>query len=103
MSVTADGLVNQLNNPEVDVESSLDIRTRQILMELRVATQSLTLAHQGIDTDTLHSDDEDGSGSGMIGADELYRNDWPISPQNPAHPYKPRPRDRSRVNGSWRK
>ncbi|GAA6093098.1 glypican-2 [Tachysurus ichikawai] len=100
MSVTADGLVNQLNNPEVDVESSLDIRTRQILMELRVATHRLTLAHQGIDTDTLHSDDEDGSGSGMIGADELYRNDWPISPQNPAHPYKPRPRDRSRVNGS---
>lgn len=56
MSVTADGLVNQLNNPEVDVESSLDIRTRQILMELRVATHRLTLAHQGIDTDTVHSE-----------------------------------------------
>ncbi|TSK87460.1 Glypican-6 [Bagarius yarrelli] len=100
MTVTADGLVNQLNNPEVDVESSPDIRTRQMLMELRVATHRLTLAHQGVDTDTVHGDDEDGSGSGLVGADELYRNDWPSSPRNPAHPYKPRPRDRSRVNGS---
>lgn len=56
MSVTADGLVNQLNNPEVDVDSSLDIRTRQILMELRVATHRLRLAHQGVDTDTVHSE-----------------------------------------------
>lgn len=56
MSVTADGLVNQLNNPEVDVESSPDIRTRQILMELRVATHRLTLAHQGVDSDTVHSE-----------------------------------------------
>lgn len=55
MSVTADGLVNQLNNPEVDVDSSLDIRTRQILMELRVAIHRLTLAYQGVDTDTVHS------------------------------------------------
>ncbi|KAG7335213.1 hypothetical protein KOW79_001809 [Hemibagrus wyckioides] len=102
MSVTADGLVNQLNNPEVDVESSPDIRTRQILMELRVATHRLTLAHQGVDTDTIQSDDEDGSGSGLVGADELYRNDWPSSPRSPAYPYKPRPRDRSRVNGSVR-
>lgn len=131
MSVTADGLVNQLNNPEVDVESSLDIRTRQILMELRVATHRLTLAHQGVDTDTVHSecvklnlhncfslflsfivsltcicmclgDDEDGSGSGLGEGEELYRNDWPSSPRNPAHPYKPRPWDRNRVNGSVR-
>ncbi|XP_026772016.1 glypican-2 [Pangasianodon hypophthalmus] len=102
MSVTADGLVNQLNNPEVDVESSPDIRTRQILMELRVAIHRLTLAHQGVDTDTVHSDDEDGSGSGLVEGEELYRNDWPNSPRSPAHPYKPRPRDRSRVNGSVR-
>lgn len=56
MSVTADGLVNQLNNPEVDVESSPDIRTRQILMELRVAAHRLTLAHQGVDSDTVQSE-----------------------------------------------
>ncbi|KAI5628856.1 glypican-2 precursor [Silurus asotus] len=102
LSVTADGLVNQLNNPEVDVEGSPDIRTRQILMELRVATHRLTLAHQGVDADTVQSDDEDGSGSGLVDREDLYRNDWPSSPQNPAHPYKPRPRDRSRANGSVR-
>ncbi|XP_062874785.1 glypican-2 [Trichomycterus rosablanca] len=101
MSVMADGLVNQVNNPEVEVEDSPDIKTRQIIMELRVATHRLTLAHRGVDTHTLHSDDEDGSGSGLVD-ENLYRNDWPNQPRSPTHPYKTRPRDRSRSNGSIR-
>ncbi|XP_031424709.1 glypican-6-like [Clupea harengus] len=40
--VTGDGLVSQINNPEVEVDiAQPDIRTRQLIMELRVATNSL--------------------------------------------------------------
>ncbi|XP_072549578.1 LOW QUALITY PROTEIN: glypican-2 [Salminus brasiliensis] len=106
--VMGDGLVNQVNNPEVEVDVARpDVRTRQLIMELRVAVNRLKLAHNGQDTDFLDSDGDDGSGSGQ---GERYSDDWPgygsySPPRSPAHPHKPpRPRDRTvtkwnRANG----
>uniref|UniRef100_A0A3B1JYG0 Glypican 2 n=1 Tax=Astyanax mexicanus TaxID=7994 RepID=A0A3B1JYG0_ASTMX len=50
--VMGDGLVNQVNNPEVEVDvAQPDIKTRQLIMELRVAVNRLKLAHSGQNTD----------------------------------------------------
>uniref|UniRef100_A0A8C5NC07 Glypican 2 n=1 Tax=Gouania willdenowi TaxID=441366 RepID=A0A8C5NC07_GOUWI len=50
--VTADGLVSQINNPEVEVDIARpDVRTRQLIMELRVATNKLRHAQSGQDID----------------------------------------------------
>lgn len=52
--VMGDGLVSQINNPEVEVDIARpDIRTRQLIMELRVATNRLRLAQAGQDTDFM--------------------------------------------------
>ncbi|XP_036445346.1 glypican-2 [Colossoma macropomum] len=97
--VMGDGLVNQVNNPEVEVDIARpDVRTRQLIMELRVAINRLKHAHNGQDTDFMDSDGDDSSGSGL---GERYSDDWPgygsySPPRSPAYPHKPsRPRDRS--------
>ncbi|XP_066498050.1 glypican-2 isoform X2 [Hoplias malabaricus] len=106
--VMGDGLVNQVNNPEVEVDIARpDVRTRQLIMELRVAVNRLKHAYNGQDTDFMDSEGDDGSGSGL---GERYSDDWPgygpySPPRSPAHPPKTsRPRDRSanrwnRANG----
>ncbi|XP_015195798.1 glypican-2 [Lepisosteus oculatus] len=72
--VTGDGLVNQINNPEVEVDIARpDVKTRQQIMELRVATNRLRQAQSGHDSDFQDSS-EDGSGSGT---GERYSEDWP--------------------------
>ncbi|MBN3306967.1 GPC6 protein, partial [Amia calva] len=72
--VTGDGLVNQINNPEVEVDIARpDVRTRQQIMQLRVATTRLRQAQSGHDADFQDSS-EDSSGSG---AGERYSEDWP--------------------------
>ena len=55
--VTGDGLVSQINNPEVEVDIARpDVRTRQLIMELRVATNKLRHAQAGQDTDFVDSE-----------------------------------------------
>uniref|UniRef100_A0A3B4ZCH5 Glypican 2 n=1 Tax=Stegastes partitus TaxID=144197 RepID=A0A3B4ZCH5_9TELE len=55
--VTGDGLVSQINNPEVEVDIARpDVRTRQLIMELRVVTNKLRHAQSGQDTDFVDSD-----------------------------------------------
>uniref|UniRef100_A0AAY4E726 Glypican 2 n=1 Tax=Denticeps clupeoides TaxID=299321 RepID=A0AAY4E726_9TELE len=55
--VTGDGLVSQINNPEVEVDIARpDVRTRQLIMELRVATNRLRHAQAGQDTDFMDSE-----------------------------------------------
>lgn len=55
--VTGDGLVSQLNNPEVEVDIARpDVRTRQLIMELRVATNKLKHAQTGQDMDFMDSE-----------------------------------------------
>lgn len=110
--VTGDGLVSQINNPEVEVDIARpDVRTRQLIMELRVATNKLKHAQTGQDMDFM--DSEEGSGSGGGDHSERYNDDWlgyePYSPpsNNPARnpaakPAKP-PRVRERNNFRWTK
>lgn len=55
--VTGDGLVSQINNPEVQVDIARpDVRTRQLIMELRVATNKLKHAQMGQDMDFMDSE-----------------------------------------------
>uniref|UniRef100_A0A8C7XXV4 Glypican 2 n=1 Tax=Oryzias sinensis TaxID=183150 RepID=A0A8C7XXV4_9TELE len=104
--VTGDGLVSQINNPEVEVDISRpDVRTRQLIMELRVATNKLKHALSGQDMDFM--DSEEGSGSG--GEDhERYNDDWPD--YSPPHSKPPQitppntgksPRGREKNGPKW--
>lgn len=55
--VTGDGLVSQINNPEVEVDIARpDVRIRQLIMELRVATNKLRHAQIGQDMDFMDSE-----------------------------------------------
>lgn len=55
--VTGDGLVSQINNPEVEVDIARpDVRTRQLIMELRVVTNKLRHAQSGQDMDFMDSE-----------------------------------------------
>ncbi|XP_064811819.1 glypican-2 [Oncorhynchus masou masou] len=107
--VTGDGLMSQINNPEVEVDMARpDVRTRQLIMELRVSTNRLKHAQAGRDTDFMDSEIEEGSGSG--GGGERYSDDWPgyrpysppysKPPLNPQTPMKP-PRVRDRTGSKW--
>ncbi|XP_039510913.1 glypican-2 [Pimephales promelas] len=105
--VTADGLVNQINNPEVEVDVARpDVRTRRLIMELRVAVNRLRLAQAGRDAEFIDSDVEAGSGSGGAGeAGERFSDDWPgYGSSSPADRLRPRdtPTKRNRLNGRGR-
>ncbi|KAJ8246868.1 hypothetical protein GJAV_G00256250 [Gymnothorax javanicus] len=88
--VTGDGLVSQINNPEVEVDIARpDVRIRQLIMELRVATNRLRNAQAGQDTEFI--DSEEGSGSGGGAGGERYSDDWPgYGPNPPAYGKPPR-------------
>ncbi|XP_037117013.1 glypican-2 [Syngnathus acus] len=88
--VMGDGLANQINNPEVEVDIGRpDIKTRQLIMELRVATNKLRHAQSGQDTDFV--DSEEGSGSGGGDVSERYNDDWPgYGPHSPPYSKPPR-------------
>ncbi|XP_072331016.1 glypican-1-like [Scyliorhinus torazame] len=64
--VMADGLANQINNPEVEVDiTKPDMAIRQQIMQLRIMTNRLRNAYDGNDVDFQDtSDDSSGSGSG---------------------------------------
>ncbi|XP_053121495.1 glypican-2 isoform X2 [Hemicordylus capensis] len=63
--VTGDGLVNQINNPEVEVDISRpDLPTRQHIQALRSATSRLVGASNGQDLDFQDTDEDGSSGSG---------------------------------------
>uniref|UniRef100_A0A3Q3JZK7 Glypican 2 n=1 Tax=Monopterus albus TaxID=43700 RepID=A0A3Q3JZK7_MONAL len=110
--VIGDGLVSQINNPEVEVDIARpDVRTRQLIMELRVVTNKLRHAQSGQDLDFMDSKCEEGSGSRGGDHGERYSDDWPgygpyspphnKSPRNPAsNPAKP-PRARERNGSKW--
>ncbi|XP_058875281.1 glypican-6-like isoform X1 [Acipenser ruthenus] len=77
--VTGEGLVNQINNPEVEVDIARpDSKTRQQILQLRTAANRLRHAQSGSDADFQDSS-EDGSGSGL---GERYSEDWPASGPN---------------------
>uniref|UniRef100_A0A8C9QUE5 Glypican 2 n=1 Tax=Scleropages formosus TaxID=113540 RepID=A0A8C9QUE5_SCLFO len=106
--VTGDGLVSQINNPEVEVDISRpDVRTRQLIMELRVATNRLRQAQAGQDTDFMDSEEGSGSGGGDGGdrySDEPgygpYSPPYGKPPRNPSGQNKP-PRVRDKTGTKW--
>ncbi|XP_076005197.1 glypican-2 [Genypterus blacodes] len=111
--VTGDGLVSQINNPEVEVDIARpDVKTRQLIMELRVVTNKLRHAQNGQNMDFV--DSEEGSGSGGGDHSDRYSDDWPgygphsppqsKPPRNPitSNPAKP-PRIRERNGPKWNK
>ncbi|XP_025032617.1 glypican-6-like [Python bivittatus] len=74
--VTGDGLVNQINNPEVEVDISRpDLLTRQCVLALRRVTSRLVGACSGQDLDFQDADEDGISGSGAG-----YNEDRPASP-----------------------
>ncbi|XP_049629178.1 glypican-1 [Suncus etruscus] len=64
--VMGDGLANQINNPEVEVDiTKPDMSIRQQIMQLKIMTNRLRSAYNGDDVDFQDaSDDGSGSGSG---------------------------------------
>ncbi|KAK7877225.1 hypothetical protein WMY93_032078 [Mugilogobius chulae] len=107
-----DGLINQINNPEVEVDTSRpDVRTRQLIMELRMASNKLKHALSGQDMDFVDSEGEEGSsGSGGGEHIERYNDDWPgYGPQSPSFNKPPhnsspaKPRNRERNGSKWNK
>ncbi|TEA31694.1 glypican-1 isoform X2 [Globicephala melas] len=64
--VMGDGLANQINNPEVEVDiTKPDMAIRQQIMQLKITTNRLRGAYNGNDVDFQDaSDDGSGSGSG---------------------------------------
>ncbi|KAM9248251.1 glypican-1 [Dugong dugon] len=65
--VMGDGLANQINNPEVEVDiTKPDMTIRQQIMQLKIMTNRLRSAYNGKDVDFQDTSD-DGSGSGSGG------------------------------------
>ncbi|KAM6178988.1 glypican-1 [Rhynchocyon petersi] len=65
--VMGDGLANQINNPEVEVDiTKPDMTIRQQIMQLKIMTNRLRSAYGGKDVDFQDASD-DGSGSGSGG------------------------------------
>ncbi|KAM4732269.1 glypican-2 [Anableps anableps] len=108
--VTGNGLASQINNPEVEVDIARpDVKTKQLIVDLRVVTNKLKHAERGQDMNFI--DSEEGSGSGGGDHDERYSDDWPgygphsppysKPPRNPvSNPAKP-PRGRERNGSKW--
>ncbi|KAL0625039.1 Glypican-1 [Plecturocebus cupreus] len=71
--VMGDGLANQINNPEVEVDiTKPDMTIRQQIMQLKIMTNRLRSAYNGNDVDFQDaSDDGSGSGSGDGCPDDL--------------------------------
>ncbi|XP_051983051.1 glypican-6a isoform X2 [Xyrauchen texanus] len=80
--VVKDGLTNQLNNPEVEVDITRpDTFIRQQIMTLRVMTNKLRNAYNGKDVYFQDSSDEEsgsGSGSGFTTEPEVVHTEPPM-------------------------
>ncbi|KAB5535691.1 hypothetical protein PHYPO_G00120910 [Pangasianodon hypophthalmus] len=74
--VIGDGLANQINNPEVEIDiTKPDMIIRQQIMQLKIMTSRMKNAIDGNDVDFQDaSDDISGSGSGMCNDDQCFHN-----------------------------
>ncbi|KAM8875123.1 glypican-1 [Spinachia spinachia] len=85
--VMGDGLANQINNPEVELDiTKPDMTIRQQIMQLKIMSNRLKNALEGNDVDFQDaSDDISGSGSGMCIGGQCPRNGpglFAFSPDN---------------------
>uniref|UniRef100_G1PWV2 Glypican 2 n=1 Tax=Myotis lucifugus TaxID=59463 RepID=G1PWV2_MYOLU len=95
LPVVGGPLTQQLNNPELDAETSNpDLRTRMQRLQLRSATVRMRAAAQGRDLD-LEDWDEDASGSGE---GQHYADDWMAGAAAVGPPARP-PRPPGRKGG----
>ncbi|KAF3690637.1 Glypican-1 Secreted glypican-1 Precursor [Channa argus] len=74
--VMGDGLANQINNPEVELDiTKPDMTIRQQIMQLKITSNRLKNALEGNDVDFQDaSDDNSGSGSGMCVSGQCRRS-----------------------------
>ncbi|KAF4119108.1 hypothetical protein G5714_001159 [Onychostoma macrolepis] len=91
--VVKDGLTNQLNNPEVEVDITRpDTFIRQQIMTLRVMTNKLRNAYNGKDVYFQDSSDEEsgsGSGSGFTTEPEVVHTEPPMLEADKSDPQPP--------------
>ncbi|XP_056270655.1 glypican-1-like [Pseudoliparis swirei] len=85
--VMGDGLANQINNPEVELDiTKPDMTIRQQIMQLKIMSNRLKNALDGNDVDFQDaSDDVSGSGSGMCVGGQCSRSrpgSYPYPPDN---------------------
>ncbi|XP_071342544.1 glypican-1 isoform X1 [Trachinotus anak] len=85
--VMGDGLANQINNPEVELDiTKPDMTIRQQIMQLKIMSSKLKNALEGNDVDFQDaSDDISGSGSGMCVGGQCSRSRpglYAFSPDN---------------------
>ncbi|KAI5609872.1 glypican-1 precursor [Silurus asotus] len=75
-----DGLANQVNNPEVDIDiTKPDMTIRQQIMQLKIISNRLKNALDGNDVDFQDtSDDISGSGSGMCSENLCVQSSPPV-------------------------
>ncbi|XP_041055093.1 glypican-6-like [Carcharodon carcharias] len=95
-----DGLTNQINNPEVDVDITRpDTMIRQQIMALRVMTNKLKNAYNGNDVNFQDSIDEaSGSGSGSGCTDEMCPPEFDFATtEAPPGPNKSEPKGSTAV------
>lgn len=80
--VMGDGLYNQLNNPEVEIDiTKPSIAVRRQIMYMRVMTNRITNALNGNDVEFQDtSDDVSGSGSGSCGDENCHRGPRLLAP-----------------------
>ncbi|XP_074525197.1 glypican-1-like [Halichoeres trimaculatus] len=96
--VMGDGLANQINNPEVELDiTKPDMVIRQQIMQLKIMSNRLNNALQGNDVDFQDaSDDISGSGSGMCAGGHCARRPglYALSPDDskPRSTATPQPR-----------
>ncbi|KAI4872919.1 hypothetical protein NFI96_005301 [Prochilodus magdalenae] len=78
--IMGDGLANQINNPEVDIDiTKPDMTIRQQIMQLKIMSNRLKSALDGNDVDFQDtSDDISGSGSGMCSEQLCVRGRPPV-------------------------
>ncbi|XP_075440540.1 glypican-6-like [Ascaphus truei] len=98
--VTGDGLVNQINNPEVELQvTSPDPRTSHLVLQLRAVTSRLRAAHSGRDSDTQDIYDE---GSGGSGFGDGVLEDGGVTVTQAGSGRSDRPRKNKKQNGKGR-
>ncbi|XP_053575452.1 glypican-2 [Bombina bombina] len=94
--VTGDGLISQINNPELEVDMSpSDPKTRHLGLQLRVARSKLRAAYSGKDSDTQESyDDSSSSGGGETVTDKPLISTQTAETVQKEHPLKPKKKNK---------
>uniref|UniRef100_A0A8C7Y7G6 Glypican-1 n=1 Tax=Oryzias sinensis TaxID=183150 RepID=A0A8C7Y7G6_9TELE len=102
--VMGDGLANQINNPEVEIDiTKPDMTIRQQIMQLKITSNRLRNALNGFDVDFQDtSDDPSGSGSGSCTDPTCSQDPGLIATSTGGPVFYPYPPENKKVTGSAR-